>query len=131
MAYLYPILPSIYVLGEKQESLKPAKTEKLETRESQVCSWATPKIKKISKTRDIVFLKKMFFGTPTKPVRKKQSTDNEDLNSVHQDERGGMITVNFVSVDDDTVMVVSIDSSVLDTPVVNNILGQSKYGCTY
>jgi hypothetical protein len=33
MAYLYPILPGIYVLGEKHESSKPAKTEKLETRD--------------------------------------------------------------------------------------------------
>jgi hypothetical protein len=41
-----------------------------------------PNTKKISKTCDILFLKRMFFGTPTKPVCKKQSTDNEDLNSV-------------------------------------------------
>jgi hypothetical protein len=38
-------------------------------------------------TCEVVFLKKMFFGTPTKPVCKKQSTDNEDLNSVQQDKR--------------------------------------------
>jgi hypothetical protein len=90
-----------------------------------------PNIKKISKTHDIVFLKKMFFGTPTKPVRKKQSTDNEDLDSVRQDKRGGIITVDFVTVDDNAVIVEFIDSSVPDTPVVNNNLGQSKYGCTY
>ncbi len=28
-------------------------------------------------------------------------------------------------------MVESVYSSVLDTPLVNNNLGQSKYGCTY
>ena len=42
MAYLYPISPSIYVHGEKQESSKLAKMEKLDTGESRVCSWATP-----------------------------------------------------------------------------------------
>jgi hypothetical protein len=50
-----------------------------------------PSTKKISKTRDVVFLKRMFFGTPTKPVCNKQSTDDGDLNSVQQDERGGTI----------------------------------------
>jgi hypothetical protein len=35
-----------------------------------------PNTKKISETRNVVFLKRMFFGTPTKPVCKKQSTDN-------------------------------------------------------
>jgi hypothetical protein len=37
-----PNLPSIYILGEKQESSKLAKAEKLGTGESQVCWWATP-----------------------------------------------------------------------------------------
>jgi hypothetical protein len=41
-----------------------------------------PNTKKISKIRDIVFLKRMFFGTPTKLVHTKQSTDDGDLNSV-------------------------------------------------
>ncbi len=87
--------------------------------------------KKISKTCNMVFLKRMFFGTPTKPVRNKQSTDNGDLDSVQQDKRGGTITANFVTVDDNAATVESVDSSVPDTPVVNNNLGQSKYGHTY
>jgi hypothetical protein len=64
----------------------------------------------------------MFFGTPTKPVRNKQSTDDGDLDSVQAD---------FVTVDDNAAMVKSVDSSVPDTPEVNNNLGQSKKGCTY
>jgi hypothetical protein len=31
-----------------------------------------PNTKKISETRDVVFLKRMFFGTLTKPVRNRQ-----------------------------------------------------------
>jgi hypothetical protein len=54
-----------------------------------------PNTKKISETCDVVFIKRMFFGTPTKPVRKKQSTDDGDLDSVQQDERGGTLTVDF------------------------------------
>jgi hypothetical protein len=53
--------------------------------------------KKISETHDVVFLKRMFFGTPTKPVHKKESTDNEDLDSVQQDERGGYYNCGFLS----------------------------------
>ncbi len=45
--------------------------------------------KKVSETRDMVFLNRMFFRTPRMPVHKKQGTDDEDLNSVQQDERGG------------------------------------------
>jgi hypothetical protein len=44
---------------------------------------------------------------------------------------GGTITADFVTGDDNAAMVESMDSSVLDTPVVSNNLGQSKYGCTY
>jgi hypothetical protein len=44
---------------------------------------------------------------------------------------GGYYNCNFVTVDDNAVTVESIDSSALDTPVVNNNLGQSKYGHTY
>ncbi len=62
---------------------------------------------------------------------KKQGTDDEDLDSVQQDERGGTITADFATGDDDTAMVESVDSSVPDTPVVNNNQGQSKYGHTY
>ncbi len=79
-----------------------------------------------------MFLKRIFFGTPTTPVHKKQSTDNGDLDSVQQDKRGGTITADFVTVDDVTATVESVDSSVPDTPVVNNnLVGQSKYGRTY
>jgi hypothetical protein len=38
----HPTLPSIYVLGGKQESSKLAKTEKPGTGESPVCLWAMP-----------------------------------------------------------------------------------------
>jgi hypothetical protein len=89
-----------------------------------------PNTKKVSKTDDIVFLNRMFFRTPMKPLHNTQSADNEDLDSVQQDKRGGSITVDFVT-GDDASMVVFMDSSVPDTPVVNNNLGQSKYGCTY
>jgi hypothetical protein len=51
--------------------------------------------------------------------------------NVQQDERGGTITADFVTVDDNAVMVESVDSSVSDTTLANNNLGQSKYGRTY
>jgi hypothetical protein len=88
-----------------------------------------PKTKKVSKTHDMVFLNRMFFRTPTMPVHTKQSIDNKELNSVQQDKRGGTITADFVTNEEDTAMVE--DSSVLDTPAVDNNLGQSKYGHTY
>jgi hypothetical protein len=44
--------------------------------------------------------------------------------------RGGTIA-DFVTVDDDAVMVESVDSSVPDTTLANNNLGQSKYGHMY
>jgi hypothetical protein len=50
MAYLYTILPGIYVLGEMEESSKLAKTEKMETGESQVCLWAMPWIMRATAT---------------------------------------------------------------------------------
>jgi hypothetical protein len=90
-----------------------------------------PNTKKVSETCYIVFLNRMFFRTPTKPVHKPQSADNEDLNSAQQDKRGGTITADFVTGDDALTVVLSMDLSVPDTPVVNNNLGQSKYGCTY
>jgi hypothetical protein len=91
-----------------------------------------PNTKKVSKTLDIVFLKRMFFGTPIKPVRKKLSTGNEDLNSVQKDKRGSTITADFVTGnDDDTETGESVDSSVPDTTLVNNNPGQPRYGCTY
>jgi hypothetical protein len=90
-----------------------------------------PNTKKITETCDVVFLKRMFFETPTKPVRKKQGTDNEDLDSFQQNKRGGTIYVNFITVDDNAATVESMASSVPGIPVVNNNLGQSKYGCMY
>jgi hypothetical protein len=90
-----------------------------------------PNTKKVSETHGIVFLNRMFLRAPMKPVHKTQSTDNEDLNSVQQDKRGDTITADFVTGDDDAVTVESVDSSVPDSPVVNNNLGQSKYGCMY
>jgi hypothetical protein len=143
MVYSYPILPSIYIPGKKQESSKPVNTEKLGTGEAPVCSWAMPQItkatatecgtqtqKKVSETRDVVFLNRMFFRTPMMPVNKTQSTDNEDRNSFQQDKRERIITVDFVTGDNDTATVESVDSSVPDTPMVNNNQGQSNYGCT-
>jgi hypothetical protein len=65
-----------------------------------------------------------------KPVHKKQSTDNEDLDSVQQDKRGGTIIADFVTGDDNAARV-DIDSSVPDTTLVNNNLGQYKHGRTY
>ncbi len=44
---------------------------------------------------------------------------------------GGIITADFVTVEDNTATVESVDSSVLDTPMVNGDPQQSKYGCTY
>jgi hypothetical protein len=41
-----------------------------------------PNTKEVSETCDMVFLNRMFFRTPTMPVHKKQSTDDEDLDSV-------------------------------------------------
>ncbi len=90
-----------------------------------------PNTKKVSKTCDVVFLNRMFFRTSPKPVHKTQSTDNEDLDSVQQDKRRGTITADVVTGDDNAAMVESVNSSVPDTPVVNNNLGQSKYGCTH
>jgi hypothetical protein len=90
-----------------------------------------PNTKKVSKTHDVVFLNRMFFRTPMMPVHKKQGTDDDNLDSVQQDKRGGTITADFVTGDDDAAMVESVDSSVLVTPMVNDNQGQSKYGHTY
>jgi hypothetical protein len=79
----------------------------------------------------VVLLNMMLFRTPTMPVQKKQGTDDEDLDSVQQDKRGGTITADFVTGDNDTARVESMDSSVLDTTMVNNNQGQSKYGRAY
>jgi hypothetical protein len=56
-----------------------------------------PKTKKIYETRDIVFLERMFFGTPTKPVHNIQGADDGDLDSVQQDERGGELQLQILS----------------------------------
>jgi hypothetical protein len=90
-----------------------------------------PKTKKISKTCDMVFLNRMFFRTPTMPVHKKQGTGDDNLDSVQQDKRGGTITADFVTGEDNAATVESVDSSEPDTPMVNGNQGQSKYGCTY
>jgi hypothetical protein len=54
-----------------------------------------PNMKKISKTRGIVFLKRIFFGTPTKPIPNKQSAEDGDFNSIQQEERGGYYNCRF------------------------------------
>jgi hypothetical protein len=90
-----------------------------------------PNTQKVSKTRDMVFLNRIFFKTPTLLVKKKQNNDDEDLNSVQQDKRGGTITAHFVTNDNNAAAVESMDSSVPDTPVVNNNLKKSKYGRMY
>jgi hypothetical protein len=133
-------LPSIYVLGEKQESSKDGKIGDqgvtgmfvgyTQNHKGDCYRMWNPKTKKVTETCDVVFLNRTFFRTHTMPVHKKQSTDDEDLNSVQLDERGGTITENFVT-GDDAAMVESVDSSVPDTPMVNNNLEQLKYGCTY
>jgi hypothetical protein len=40
------------------------------------------KTKKVSKTRDVVFLNRMFFKTPKLKVKKTQVANNSDLDSV-------------------------------------------------
>ncbi len=85
-----------------------------------------PKTKKVSRTRDVVFLNRMFF---TKP--KKQVPNDAALENVQQDKRGGTITADFVAGNNNASMVESMDSSVPDTQMVNSNLGQSKYGCVY
>jgi hypothetical protein len=50
--------------------------------EVNCCKMWNPNTKKVSKTHDMVFLKRMVFRTPTISVYKKQGTDDEDLDSV-------------------------------------------------
>ncbi len=50
-----------------------------------------PNTKKVAKTHHAVFLNR----TPLMPVHKKQSTDDEDLDSVQQDKRGGYYNCGF------------------------------------
>jgi hypothetical protein len=90
-----------------------------------------PKSKKVSKTHDVVFLNRMFFKTPKKQVIEKQVPNNADLESVQQDKRGGTMTADFITGNNNASMVESIDSSVLDTPIVNSNPEQSKYGWAY
>ncbi len=90
-----------------------------------------PTTKKVSKTHDMVFFNRMSFRTSTMSVHKKLGTDDEDLNSVQQDKRGGTITADFATGDKNTATVDSVDSSVPDTPMVNNNQGQSKYEHTH
>ncbi len=54
-----------------------------------------PNTKKVSKTCDVLSLNRMFFRTPTMQVHKKQGTDDEDLDSVQQDERGEYYECGF------------------------------------
>jgi hypothetical protein len=91
----YPDLPSIYVPEEKQESSTPEKTGKPGTKKSWAYSWATPQItrgtatecgiqkpRRFFETRDMVFLNRMFFKSPKLQVKKKQVTNNADLDSL-------------------------------------------------
>ncbi len=50
-----------------------------------------PKTKKIFETHDKVFLNRMFFRTPTMPVHMEQDSGDDDLDSVQQDKRGGVL----------------------------------------
>ncbi len=79
----------------------------------------------------MVFFSRIFFRTPTRPEHEKQVPNNDNLDSVQQDKRGGTITADFVTGDDDAAMVESVDSSVPDNSRVNSNPGQSKYGRTY
>jgi hypothetical protein len=54
-----------------------------------------PKTKKISKTRDVAFLDRMFFETPKIQVKKTHVINNSDLDSVQQDKRGGYYNCGF------------------------------------
>jgi hypothetical protein len=44
---------------------------------------------------------------------------------------GGTITADFITGNNNAATVESVNSSVPDTPMVNNNQGQFKYGCTY
>jgi hypothetical protein len=50
-----------------------------------------PKTKKVSKTRDMVFLNRMYLNTPenTKKLHKKQDPEDTESESVWLDKRGG------------------------------------------
>ncbi len=63
------------------------------------------------------------------PVHKKHDTGDDNLDSVWQDKKGGTIIADFVTGDNNTATVESVDSSVPDTPMANGNQGQSKYGC--
>ncbi len=71
------------------------------------------KTKKVSETREMVFLNRMFFKTPKMQVKKKQVTNDADLDSVQQDKRG-LLRLQIL------FMVESVDSSVLNTQIVNS-----------
>jgi hypothetical protein len=90
-----------------------------------------PNTKTVFETLDVVFLNRMFFRTPTMTVCKKQGNYDEDLDSVQQEDRGGTITADFFTNDNDTAMIESVESSVTYTHMVYNNQGQSKYECTY
>jgi hypothetical protein len=89
--------------------------------------------KKVSKTRDVVFLNRMYLQAPenTKKWPKNQEPDDTESESIRQDERGGTITTEFDANDNDVSVVDSMGSSVSDTPTVKSDPGRSKYGCTY
>jgi hypothetical protein len=89
------------------------------------------KTKKVSETRDVVFLNRIFLKTPKMQVKKKQVTNDADPDSVQQDKRGGTKTADFVACNDNASTVESMDSSVPDTPMVNINPGPSKYGGAY
>jgi hypothetical protein len=103
MAYLYPILPGIYVLGEKQESSKPATTEKngdqgvtsmfvgfALNHEGNCYRMWNPNTKKISETCNVVYFKRIIFGTPAKPVVTNKVLTMETL-TVSSKTRGGLL----------------------------------------
>jgi hypothetical protein len=77
-----------------------------------------PKTKKVSETRSMVCSQQDVLQN-TYNASIKQGTGDDDLDSVQQDKRGGTITVDFVTGDNNSATVESMDSSVPDTPLVN------------
>ncbi len=89
----------------------------------------TQKPRRLSDIHDVVFFNKMYLQAPEKikKLSKRQDPEDTESESVQQDERGDIVTMEFDSSNDDF----SVVDSVGPTPTINCIPGQSKYGCTY
>jgi hypothetical protein len=146
MVYPFLDLPSTYVPGEKKELSKQEKTGKWGTVESLVfllvtppitrvtsIECGTPKTKKVSETRDMVFLNRMYLQhlriTRNCVRNRTQKTLNQKASGSIRG--GGTVTTEFDANDNGASAMDSVDSSVLDTPTVNSNPGWSKYKHTY